>query len=321
MEPERRTGRLLFDPRRPAGSLRYLRHGGEIWARPGLSYFFWGKLAAKSDWLRAWTYRRFGPEPVRAVQRIPQDTLLGLMKNVPEATLRVLAERVWDRHEPDQAIRRADLDAVRARCPDLRIVITSASPRLVVEVARERLGADHAEGSEAGDINSGPTKITRLAARFPDALYPDVETVGITDTCYGEDHSWAAHFTRVADVNSDSPFSPFVPASSRLQAVHSAQLLTNQERRRRAEGDSHWLDPRRPSRPRAVAQVLTAHELAEHLAGFAEQLEALHQDPLANAWPIARLNRDARRALERFPGSGSLASSAELPRTPLQSTA
>jgi len=299
MEPDRHTGRLLFDRRRVRGSLRYLRHGVENWGRPGLEYLVWGKLAAKSDWLSAWTYRRFGPEPVRAVQRIPQDTLLRLMADVPEATLRKLAERVWDRHEPDQVIRREDLDRVRAQCPNLEILITSASPRVVVEVARERLGADYAEGSEAGRVNSGPTKIARLAVRFPDALRPEVETVGITDTGYGEDHSWADHFTRVADVNSDSPFPPFVAATSPLEAVHSAELLTRLERQRRAGGSADWLDPRRTTRPRAFAEVFTARELAERLPGLAERLEVLCCQREANAWTVARLLRDARRALER----------------------
>lgn len=306
MEPERHTGRLLFDTHRLGGSLRYLWHGGRAWARPGLRYLMYGKLPAHSDWLRAWTYRRFGPEPVRVVQRIPQDTLLGLMAEVPEPSLRQLAEQVWERHTPDQVIRREDLAAVRELCPDVKIVISSASPRVMVEVARDRLGADHAEWSELGRINSGSEKMTRLAARFPDAFRPGVESVGITDTGYGEDHAWAAHLTRVADVNSDAPFPPFVPASSPLEVVHSAELLTNLERERRQQG---WLDPRRAAPPRAVRRAFGARELGERLGELAERLEVLERDPVANAWPIARLNRDARRALEQAasPASPALA--------------
>ena len=132
MEPERHTGRLLFDPSRLGGSLRYLWHGSAAWTKPGLHYFACGKLPAKNDWLRAWTYRRFGPEPVRTVQRIPQDTLFGLMAGVPAATLRLLAERVWDRHEPDQVITREDLAALREDgliliCPSLDYHQTYAS--------------------------------------------------------------------------------------------------------------------------------------------------------------------------------------------------
>lgn len=301
MEPRRETGRLAFDPRSLAGSLRYLWHGGRTWARPGLYYFLCGKLPEKHDLLRAWTYRRFGPEPVRVVQRVPQDTMLELLSEIPDEVARELAERVWDRHAPDQVIRREDLDALRARCPGLRIVITSASPRVVVEVARDRLGADHAECSEPGRINSGPAKITRLAARFPDALRPETESVGITDTGYGEDHCWAQHLTRVVDVNSDSPFSPFVETTSPLEAVHSAQLLTNLERQRRAEGQPGWLDDRRASGPRTVGRAFTGLELSSRLSDRAQLLEAACQDRVGNAWHIARLKRDSRRELEHAP--------------------
>ncbi|MCK6535884.1 MAG: hypothetical protein L6Q84_23185 [Polyangiaceae bacterium] len=316
MEPERHTGRLLFDPSRLGGSLRYLWHGSAAWTKPGLHYFACGKLPAKNDWLRAWTYRRFGPEPVRTVQRIPQDTLFGLMAGVPAATLRLLAERVWDRHEPDQVITREDLAALRERCPGLEVVITSASPRVVVEVACARLGADHAEGSEPGRINSGPEKIARLSARFPDALRPGVETVGITDTGYGEDHCWADHFTRVGDVNSDAPFSPFVDARSPIDSVHSALLLTRLEQRRRDAGRAGWLDPRRSEPARAERRVLSATDLSHQLAHFAAELEPLERDPIANAWPIARLARDARRALCDERTRGTLARARGLTATP-----
>lgn len=299
MEGLRTTGRLLFEPSRLAGSLRYLWHGARTWTVPGLYYFFWGKLPARSDWLRAWTYRRFGAEPVRTVQRVPQDTLLGLMEHLPEETLRALTEAVWDRHEPDQVIRREDLAALRRVAPELEVVITSASPRLVVEVARERLGADHAEGSEPGRINTGPEKIARLAQRFPAALASGTETVGITDTGYGEDHCWTRHFARVADVNSDSPFPPFVSADSPLTTLHSARVLTNAERSRRAAGEPAWLDPRRREPLVGERRELSRAELARWVGAIGEEVEALHDDPVANAWAIARAGRDARRALER----------------------
>ncbi|MCC6214404.1 MAG: hypothetical protein IT376_06020 [Polyangiaceae bacterium] len=300
MEGARTTGRLLFDRSRLAGSMRYLWHGARTWTVPGLYYFFWGKLPARSDWLRAWTYRRFGAEPVRTVQRVPQDTLLALMEHFPEETLRTLVEAVWDRHEPDQVIRREDLDALRRVAPSLEVVITSASPRLVVEVARERLGADYAEGSEPGHINTGPEKIERLAQRFPLALAAGTETVGVTDTGYGEDHCWTEHLTRVADVNSDSPFPPFVSAGSPLQAIHSARLVTNAERRRRAAGTAPWTDTRRPSVIPPERRELDLSQLAAWLGRWGDELEALQSDPITNAWPIARLARDARRALERL---------------------
>ncbi len=298
MEAERSTGRLIFDARRPLGSLRYLAHGARTWALPGLYYLFFGKIPARSDRLRAWTFRRFGAEPVRTVQRVPQNALMALLADVPAPTLRSLAERVWDRHAPDEVIRREDLDALRARFPELRVIITSASPTVVVELACEKLGADAFESSQPGRINSGPAKIRHLEARFPDVLDPDCESVGITDTGYGEDHCWSEHFTRVVDVNSDAPFAPIVSARSPLREVHSAHLTTSRERRLRALGILEWMDPRRPLPPRADARVLGRGELSERLSDLHEELEALASDPVGNAWPIARLLREARERIE-----------------------
>jgi hypothetical protein len=299
MEPGRGTGRLICDVRRPLGSLRYLLHGARTWAVPGLYYLAFGKIPARSDRLRAWTFRRFGAEPVRTVQRVPQNALMALLASVPEPTLRVLAERVWDRHGPDEVIRREDLDALRARFPALRVIITSASPRVVVEVARDRLGADEIESSEPGRINSGPAKIVHLEARFPEVLDPEVESVGITDTGYGEDHCWSEHFTRVVDVNSDAPFSPIVSARSPVRELHSAHLVTNRERQLRDLGVMDWMDPRRPLPPREEPRVIARGELNDRLREIHAELEALSAEPAANAWPIARLLRDARHRIER----------------------
>jgi hypothetical protein len=298
MEPTRQTGRLLFDPKRPLDSLRYLADGARTWAFPGLYYLFFGKIPAHSDLLRAWTFRRFGAEPVRTVQRVPQNALLSLLAPVPAPILRGLAERVWDRHGDDQVICRDDLDALRSRYPDLKVIITSASPRTVVEVAGDRLGADVVHGSEPGRINSGPAKIARLAERLPDVLDPSNETVALTDTGYGEDHCWSEHFTRVVDVNSDAPFSPIVGARSPIRELHSALLTTHAEQARRAEGVDGWMDARRPAPPRANARVLTRRELLDRLGDIRDELERLHEDPIANAWPITRLLGEARRRLD-----------------------
>lgn len=305
MEPTRSAGRLLFDVARPLGSTRYILAGARTWAAPGLYYLFLGKLPARSDLLRAWTFRRFGPEPVRTVQRVPQETLMRIIAGVPEAQLRELAERIWDRHADDQVITREHLDRLRARYPRLRIAITSASPRAVVEVARDRLGADFAEHSEHGRINSGPAKIARLRERLPEVLDPRSETVGITDTGYGEDHCWAEHFTRVVDANSDAPFSPLVGMRSPLREVHSAELLTRREEARRSLGDPAWLDPRRAAPPRERARTLRAAELSLVLGDLRDEAERLSADPVKNAWPLTRLLRDARRRIAATPSEAA----------------
>jgi len=301
MEEARKTGRMLFDPSRPLASLRYLVNGARTWAGPGLYYLFFGKIPDRSAPLRRLAYRWFGPDPIRAVQRVPQNALLQILATVPDRTLRALAERVWDRHVPDQVIDRDDIARLRTRAPDLRVLISSASPRVVVEVARERLGADYAEGSVLGRINSGPAKIARLTERFPELTDPSVEAVGITDTGYGEDHCWVDHFTRVADVNSQHPFPPIVSATSPLAEVCSAQITTRAENRRAESGADDWADPRRSSAPRERTRVFDRDELERRLSDLIERAEALAADPERNAYELAELTREARRRLEAEP--------------------
>lgn len=298
MEQARPTGRMLFDRTRPLASLLYLGVGARIWAAPGLYYLLFGKLPSRIELLRRWTYRRFGPEPVRAVQRVPQNALLRSLSHLPEEILRGLAERVWDRHADEQVIARADLDRLRARHPGLRVVLTSASPRSMVEVAAERLGVDHVEWSEPGRINSGPAKIERLAERLPEVLDPSVETVGITDTGYGEDHCWASHFTRVVDVNSDWPFSPLIPGGSPLREIHSAQLLTRRELDDRLFDGGPRHHRRRTGAPRREARTYQRSELARLLGPALDEANELASDSKRHAARLGSLLATARGLLE-----------------------
>ena len=292
VEAQRGPSRFVFDPRRPWANARYLALGARLWAFPGLLYLFAVKWGLKGRGTRRWVYRYFGPEPVAAVQEVPRLALLHHMSGLSIETLRRLARRVWRRYVADQVFHRADFDALRQRHPGLRIVISSASPEPVLDVAREELGIDDViftqvpthEGHYAAPPylsrllmlpdpprrvatpdavrhNAAEAKIGGLLERYPDFLDTDVETVGITDTGYGEDHAWAGHFTRVVDVNSTTPFSPVVPVTSPLREIWSAQVRTPNE----PEADG----PPRP--PRHV----TGHELAGAVNGYAESLEAL----------------------------------------------
>lgn len=299
MEDGRAAGRLIFDRRRPRASLRYVIRGARTWAGPGLYYLFFGKIPDRSAHLRRLVYRWFGPDPMRVVQRVPQNALLQILSTVPDRTLRSLAERVWDRHEPDQVIDREDIEQLRARAPDVHVVISSASPRVVVDVARERLGADEAEGSVLGRINSGPAKIAHLAKRFGELGDPTSDTVGITDTGYGEDHCWVNHLRRVADVNSEHPFPPIVASSSPVSEVFSAQLLTRGERRRLAADVPDWLDRRRPRPPRSETRVFERSELEERLSDLLEDAQRLASDLEDSAFELAELMRQARHRLEQ----------------------
>ncbi|HTP28381.1 MAG TPA: hypothetical protein VMK12_22340 [Anaeromyxobacteraceae bacterium] len=302
-EGRRSLGRFFFDWSRPAAVLRYLAITARMWALPGLFYFLFGKLPAYLDLTRRLSFRTFGPEPVAAVQRVPQTALMHHMSAVPISTLRMLAQRVWRRYQCDQVIEREDLAWLRSRCPAIRILITSASPKPTLEVAAEALGVDdivysaieehegyfsspyqidrlfllkpprRISGPNQVRFNSGRVKIETLLERYPE-LADGVVSVGISDTGYGEDHCWAEHFTRVVDVNSSTPFPAIVPATSPVQEIHSALVLTRSERVRRAAGEGHYLDPRRaldilPDR------VFMASDLAESLAHVAGTVETL----------------------------------------------
>lgn len=275
VEPRRPLSRLFLEWSRPMSVLRYLTITARTWTRPGLIYFFCGKLPTHLEFARRASFRIFGPEPVAAVQQVAQLRLLEQMSAVPISLLRTLAQRVWDRYAGDQVIEREDLAWLRSRCPKIRIIMTSASPQPNLEVASEALGLDDVIYSEIAEhggyfsspyqlgrrsgareprriagpsqvrINSGQAKVTALLERYPDLMDPAVVSVGMSDTGYGEDHCWAGLFTCVVDVNSSTPFPPIVPATSPIEEIHSAAVLSRSERMRRADGDHGYRDPRR----------------------------------------------------------------------------
>ena len=249
-------GRLVLDWSQPVKLGRYLAAGARRWAWAGIHYLVWGKLASRIPALRRLAYRRFGPEPTTAVQRRPQMVALTHLATADETLLHDLARRVWRRHVSDQVIAREDLDWVRSRSPGIEIILSSASPKAMLDVAVEELGADGATYSSAERVNSGRAKIARLRETHPRVFDPDVKILAITDTSYGEDHCWTEHFACVIDVNSPTPFPPIVTRASRTREVHSAVLLTREERRRRSNGDEGYLDARRRDhRPRAPLEL------------------------------------------------------------------
>lgn len=304
LEVSRGPGRFALDWERPKNLLRYASVGARMWAKPGLYYFFWGKLAWQTATLRRLSFAALGPEPVRTAQRVPQTALMHHMAELPLPKLRDLAARVWKRHAPEQVITREDLAWLRRRCPSLRVVLTSASPQPMLEIAAEALDVDEviysrieeregwlsapAERARLFDpapaprrisppsalrINAGPAKISEVERRSPEALGSG-ETVGISDTGYGEDHCWAQHLTRVIDVNSTAPFPPIVGASSPARAMHSAALLTQAERAARDAG-APALDPRRGDVTEHDPITLTAEMMAPALADLMGEVGAL----------------------------------------------
>ncbi|MCC6527649.1 MAG: hypothetical protein IT373_33695 [Polyangiaceae bacterium] len=328
LEATRGPGRFVLDWKAPRALGDYLRRGTRMWAGPGLYYFFWGKLAWQSALLRRLSFRTLGPEPVLAAQRIPQTALMHHMAELPLGTLRELARAVWRRHAADQVILRDDLRWLRARAPGLRIVLTSASPQPVVEVAAAELDVDDIAYSTIEEhegwlsapavrsamflpaaaprrispparvrINASHAKIDTVRALLPEALAPGVETVGISDTGYGEDHCWAEHLGRVVDVNSTAPFPPVVGAGSPLGRIDSATLLTRAEHAARDAGTA-WLDPRRHAPASHAPVMLRAATLEPALADVVAEIDLLlvRKDEAEASTAAARRASEAARA-------------------------
>ena len=299
-------GRVLVEWSKPAQLVGYLGAGARRWALPGIHYLVWGKLASRIPSIRRLAYRRFGPNPTSAVQRGPQMVALTHLATADEPLLLKLAHRVWRRHASDQVITREDLDWVRARCPGIEIILSSASPKPMLDVAVEELGADQASYSTAERINSGKAKIERLREICPRLFDPDVNAVGITDTSYGEDHCWTEHFACVVDINSPTPFPPIVPQASPARAVHSATVLTREEQRRRNNGDAGYLDLRRKNQAPTEKVELDREALRNRLGDLLSEINRLaaRSRALPQQWEMAHtLNRliEASRALLTAP--------------------
>ncbi len=301
-ESSRKPSRFVFDRSRPLHSVRYVARGARLWAYPGLLYLFAVKLGMHSRAVRPWLYETFGQDPVEAVQSVPRSALMHHLSDVPIDTLRKLARNVWRRYRADQVIQKQDLAWLRERCPGIQIIISSASPQPVLEVAAEELGVDeiHYTAVEEHDgylssphvlsrlflllrpptrisppsrshVNAGERKMHLLLDKHPDFLDPDVMTVGITDTSYGEDHAWTDYFKTVVDINSPNPFAPIVSAGSPLREIHSAHVLTQAERehgpghkRRQTDGANH-------------EQRFSAPELSRHLHGVLGSVDRLSE--------------------------------------------
>ena len=307
IESSRGPGRGHVSFARPRGLLRYGRSALEHWALPGLFYFFWAKLVCATRWTDWLAYRVFGVEPRSAIQSVPQQTLFRVMTGMSLESLRTIARSVWRRHRRDQVITREDIAWLRERCPKLKVILSSASPQPVLEIAAEELGVDAVIYSRVGEaagyvstplwgralrrgmampsrisspdeqiINARGVKVERLNEAFPDIFSNSTHTVGITDTGYGEDHCWAECFNTVIDINSSDPFPPIVGVDSPLTEIHSALVYTCAESERAQTGGQQVLDPRRGRMTRREG-FFEADELRELLASQLAKLEALGQ--------------------------------------------
>ncbi|MDP8257729.1 MAG: hypothetical protein P9M14_18435 [Candidatus Alcyoniella australis] len=305
IDSQRIQSRFLFAKDQPLAMLKYILRGARLWTFPGLFYLFCGKLAGRRTWSNRLRYRLFGAHPVAVVQEVPRLALMHHMTEFSLDALRNMSRRLWNRYSGDQVFFREDFEALRKKYPQLKIIISSASPQPIVETARDDLGIEdiiyttieehdgflssphfiyryfllyrkpkRISPPDSFKQNSSYMKIKHLLELYPDMLDSEVETVGITDTGYGEDHAWAHYFTRVVDINSSDPFSPIVSNDSPLKEIHSAKLLTADEIKQRESGNASYLNPKRKeAAPTSLA--LNSSQLTDRLQPVVQSLETL----------------------------------------------
>lgn len=329
VESHRDTSRFLLSRNRPIASSRYIMRGARAWAYPGLHYLLWGRMAERFESSRQLRNRIFGAEPFTTIQSMPTLALLHELGGVPVDMAAELATRLLHRFAGDQVFDKADIAWLQARCPDARLILSSASPRPTVEAAANLLGFEdwlcaeieihdkrysspyqisplflHDEEPQRLSspshyrLNAGRAKIRRLLERFPEMAHPEHEVIGMSDTWHGEDHCWTEHFDRVIDVNSTNPFPPLVIADSPLQEIHSAQLLTRLEREHRDDGEPDYVDPRRGERlPKPDSGDHDSESIAATLTELVADVEGLGLQRRALAFAAADETAEYRREL------------------------
>lgn len=323
LEGRRQASRFLLDWSRPAKVARYLARGASAWGWPGLRYLFGLKLPMKWEASSRWAYQRFGADPVKVMQHIPQMNLLHQLSEVPLERLATLSERLLAQHQGSAVVTPEDIAQLRQRAPGATILLSSGSPGPVVEAAAAWLGVDDCfytrievhEGylsappvfralsadvalprriapRETIQINTGLGKIAQLRARYPGLFAPGVVSVGVTDTDHGEDHCWAEHFSRVIDVNSSAPFSPLIGVDSPLRSIHSASVLSRDGRHgRAAEASRVWT--RRDLGP-ALSEIQGA------LDELMVRLERCQAEAPPSSAALARAQEQVDEAIEAY---------------------
>jgi hypothetical protein len=299
-------GRALLLRNRPLATFRYLLRGARLWAYPGLLYLFCVKIGMKYRASRRWVYEKFGVEAVEEVQQVPRIALMHQQADLPKTKLKELAEGLWHRHKKAQVIFPKDIAWLKQRFSGLKIIISSASPQPVLEVVRDSFEVDdiiYTSIEERDGYFSSPhvldplflrfnlprriappkaffqnaslAKISKLVERYPDICDEKTETVGITDTSHGEDHSWARYFTKVVDINSPAPFGPIISSFSPLQEIHSAHVLTAGELELRSQGVEDYLNPGRPKLAEAGEKKFLDRELEDLVEPVRRKIEEL----------------------------------------------
>lgn len=268
LEVEEKRGLSPFVIKRKdaAGKARYAKIGATRWLVPGAIYYSLARLGWANLAVRRNLRRSLGPFAMDRLLALMRLGLMHQLAQVPLSDARLLVESLWRRYADLAVIEPEHISSLREEFPALRIIVSSASPSVCLDVVREKYPVHEVINLEI-EVKNGRTstphflhpvfghgkpvriappsslkenaaqmKIDRLVELYPDFLDPGVHTVGITDTKHGEDQSFAEAFKCVADINSPDPFSPVVSARSPLREIHSARVLTRREKKEGRRG-------------------------------------------------------------------------------------
>ncbi|MBI5843263.1 MAG: hypothetical protein HZB23_01185 [Deltaproteobacteria bacterium] len=260
VEEKRGLSPFVLKRRDAVGKARYVKIGATRWLVPGAIYYSLARLGWANHAVRRNLRRNLGPFAMDRLLALMRLGLMHQMASAPLSDVRLLVESLWRRYADLTVIEPEDIKAIRGEFSNLKIIVSSASPSVCLDVVREKYPVHKVINLEI-EVKNGRTstphflhpvfghgkpariappaslrenaaqmKIDRLVELYPDFLDPGVHTVGITDTKHGEDQSFAEAFKCVADVNSPDPFSPLVSARSPLREIHSARVFTRKER-------------------------------------------------------------------------------------------
>lgn len=260
MDDKNRLGSIVLNWKDQAAQSRYAKKGAKRWLLPGVLYYSLARVGWKASPVRKTIRQTLGPHAMDRMLALMRLSLMHQMAGVPAEDVHKLVRSLWKRHADRQVIEPEDIQWLRDSFPNLKIIVSSASPRALLQVVQEQFPVHDIFATEVETINgktSSPhwmhpvfgsgqpkriappaslrqnayyNKIKYLALKYPDFMDSGVHTVGITDTKHGEDYPWSEYFKCVADINSPDPFSPLVSTASPLKEIHSAKIKTRRDK-------------------------------------------------------------------------------------------
>ncbi|MBI9076905.1 MAG: hypothetical protein JEZ02_15970 [Desulfatibacillum sp.] len=308
LDDKGRKGSFVLNWRDQAAQGRYAKNGAKQWLLPGVLYYSLARMGWKSSPVRKTLRQSLGPHAMDKMLALMRLSLMHQMAGIPLDDVYKLVRSLWKRHGDRQVIEPDDIQWLRHSFPNLKIIVSSASPRALLEIVREDFPVHDIFATEIetrNGITSSPhwmhrlfgnkqprriappaslrqnayyNKIKYLCLKYPDFPDPDVHTVGITDTKHGEDYPWSEYFKCVADINSHDPFSPLVSTASPLEEIHSAKIMTRQDKEEtRDQEDAQPWDMPSPMGPSDVFEF-SRQELEKTLEAELTRAEAMAKE-------------------------------------------